>query len=242
MDHSKGRLPRHIAIIMDGNGRWGLRHGKSRIEGHRQAVNAIERVVDRVLELGIPYLTLYCFSEDNLNRPLDEVSQLFSLFEEVLSTKVDKLREQGVRLVVSGKLYSLAPELAELFRSAEEATKEGNRLTLVLAVMYSGREEIVEAARRLATRCMLGEIEPEEINRELFARHLYHPEIPDPDLLIRSSGEKRLSDFLLWQLAYTELIFTDTLWPDFDRKEIDAAIEEYRARERRFGRVVAESK
>jgi len=231
------RLPRHVAIIMDGNGRWGERHGLSRIEGHRHAIHAVRKVVRLVQDLNIPYLSLFAFSTENAERPAEEVEEIFRLFATTVDEELPSLIERGVKVIFSGEIDMLPTKVALKFREASEKTMNNSHLTLNLCVFYSGRSEILRAVRAIAEDVRSGKLEACRINSTTFAKYLYHPELPDPDLLIRTSGEMRISNFLLWQLAYTELYFTDTLWPDFDEIELLRALLDYQSRERRFGRV-----
>ncbi len=231
------RLPRHIAIIMDGNGRWGERHGLSRIEGHKYAVEAIRRVVRTVDDLKIPFLTLFAFSTENVERPSEEVAEIFRLFDETVATEIPELKKRNARVIFSGELEMLPEKICEKFKRAEEETKSNLGLTLNLCVFYSGRSEILRAVEKIIGDIKSEKISPNGIDSVFFSRYFYHPELPDPDLLIRTSGEMRISNFLLWQIAYTELYFTETLWPDFDELELMKAIIEYQSRDRRFGRV-----
>ena len=231
------RLPRHVAIIMDGNGRWGQAHGLTRSDGHRESIDAIRRAVTAADDLGLDFLTLYCFSTENVDRPLDEVHGLFGLFAEVLDTETAELHRKRVRIMVTGMLELLPDELAAKFHDAVALTARNTGLTLNLCVMYSGRSELLHAVQRIAEAARAGELEPERINERVFRRYLYHPEVPDPDLVIRTSGEQRISNFLLWQMAYSELLFTEVLWPDFTRADFLAALLAYQQRSRRFGKV-----
>jgi len=230
-------MPAHVAIIMDGNGRWAQQRGLSRTQGHRAAVEAIRSTVRRASELGLRCLSLFAFSTENLQRPHDEVESIFQLFDECLQREMPALRAENVRVEVSGDLALLPDELGQRFAEAVESTAHNRGLTVNFCVMYSGRHEIVRAARLLAEEAASGALRPQAIDARLFTSRLYHPELPDPDLLIRTGGELRVSNFMLWQLAYTELYFTPTLWPDFTGHELELAIADYQRRERRFGRV-----
>jgi undecaprenyl diphosphate synthase len=231
------RLPQHTAVIMDGNGRWGVGRGLSRSDGHRESIEAIRRTVTCADDLKLRYLSLYCFSTENVNRPAAEVHGLFDLFADVLDTETDELHRKQVRIVTTGMLELLPPELYDKFRAAEERTAQNPGLTLNLCVMYSGRSELIEAVKKLARAAAQGELDPERINERSFRGYLFRPEIPDPDLVVRSSGEVRISNFLLWQIAYSELVFTEVLWPDFSRADFLAALLTYQQRSRRFGKV-----
>jgi undecaprenyl diphosphate synthase len=232
-----GVIPKHVAIIMDGNGRWGERHGLDRNAGHRGGVEAIRRCVQAAEDAGVSYLSLYSFSTENLHRPADEVSCLFGLFSETLDREVQALHDKRVRIVVTGLLEWLPTELGDKFRHAIELTASNDGLTLNLCVMYSGRAEIVDATRRIAQDAANGQLDPKRVDENLFRRYLYSADIPDPDLVIRTSGEQRVSNFLLWQIAYSELVFSEVLWPDFSRADFFAALEVYQQRSRRFGGV-----
>lgn len=225
------KLPQHIAIIMDGNGRWAESNGRSRIEGHRMGAQTAEKIVEACVSRGIKYLTLYTFSEENWIRPKDEVSSLMKLLGEFLETKVRKMIENGVCLKVIGDVYKLPSELRESIARAQNTTVECQKMTLILALSYGSRQEICRAISKIVDKGI------NEVTPEVVSKYLDTSDIPDPDLLIRTSGEFRISNFLLWQLSYTELYFTDILWPDFNDKELDKAIKEYQMRERRFGAI-----
>lgn len=237
MEARDPHLPRHVAIIMDGNGRWATRRGLSRIQGHRRGKDSVRAIVEKAREIGIEYLTLYAFSSENWQRPEREVAALMQLLRRYLRSEVAKMMRYGIRLRAIGNLRKLpSPVLADL-REVERKTARNERMTVLLAVSYGSREEITRAARALARRVRDGTLTPEEIDEDTFAAALGTAGVPDPDLLIRTSGEMRLSNFLLWQLAYTELYVTDTLWPDFREPEFLAALEIYKSRQRRFGRT-----
>jgi undecaprenyl diphosphate synthase len=228
-------LPRHIAIIMDGNGRWARARGLPRIEGHRRGDRSVRAVIEACGELGIPQLTLYTFSAENWRRSSEEVQGLMRLIERVARREINELHEKGVRVRVLGRIHELPDSLrAELERDVA-LTRENTGLTLNLAINYGGRAEIVDAARIVARRVRNGELDPERITEQDLGAALYQPDTPDPDLMIRTGGEYRLSNFLLWQSAYAELWITETLWPDFGRAELMEAIAAYQRRERRFG-------
>ena len=229
------RLPRHIAIIMDGNGRWARARGLPRIEGHRQGDKSIRAVVERCGELGVGHLTLYGFSTENWRRSADEVKFLMRLFEVVARREIGELHQKGVRVRVLGRMHELPTSLREELNRDCALTRENTGLTLNLALNYGGRAEIVDAVRTLAHRVARGELDPDQITEAEIAGALYLPDTPEPDLLIRTGGEYRLSNFLLWQSAYTELWVTETLWPDFGREQLDEAVLAYQHRERRFG-------
>ncbi|HKY62713.1 MAG TPA: isoprenyl transferase [bacterium] len=231
------KLPRHIAIIMDGNGRWARQRHLPRIEGHRRGSQVVEEIVETCRETGIQYLTLYAFSQENWNRPSDEVLGLMELLKYFLQEKRSKLLKNGVRLRVVGQIERLPePVLRELTKTIEK-TKGCEAMTLILALSYSSRSELTEVVNQLIRQALAEGNASKVIGEEDLARQLYTEGLPDPDLLIRTSGEHRISNFLLWQMAYTELYFTDTLWPDFNRSELQKAISEYQRRERRFGRT-----
>ncbi len=234
-----GPPPAHIAIIMDGNGRWATARGLPRTAGHKRGVEAVRNAIEGARELGVRYLTLYSFSTENWSRPEDEVSTLMQLLRFYLRGEIAKLHKNGIRLRVIGDRQRLSPDIQALIENSEALTAGNREMTLVLALSYGGRQELVDAARRMAESVARGEMTPGEINAESFSRHLFTgSDIPDPDLMIRTSGEKRISNFLLWQLAYAELVFVDTLWPDFTRRELEDAIREFHRRDRRFGATV----
>jgi undecaprenyl diphosphate synthase len=229
------RGPEHVAIIMDGNGRWAQARGLPRFEGHRRGVEAVRRTVRAAIDFGIPYLTIYSFSSENWARPADEVAMLMGLLKRYIRNDLAELHRNDVRVRVIGRRAGLAPEIAVLLDEAETLTKANRGLTLIVAFNYGARQEIVEAARRLAQEAAAGRLDPEAIDADLFAARLDTAEIPDPDLIIRTSGEQRLSNFLLWQAAYAELLFLPIHWPDFDHAAFAAALEQFAARERRYG-------
>jgi undecaprenyl diphosphate synthase len=228
-------LPQHVAIIMDGNGRWAKEKGKLRVFGHQNGVLAVRDTVEGAVELGIPYLTLYAFSTENWNRPKHEVNALMELLVSTITKETKTLMENGVRLNTIGDLNSLPKSCDRQLREAMEKTKDNKRCTLTLALSYSSRWEITEAVKSIAASVKAGDLNPEEINENLFADRLNTVGLPDPELMIRTSGELRISNFLLWQLAYTELFFTPKLWPDFRRTDLFHAVLDYQKRERRFG-------
>lgn len=230
-------VPRHVAIIMDGNGRWAKQRGFPRLAGHRAGIESVREVIRAASEIGIRYLTLYTFSRENWKRPLDEVRGLMSLLKRLVRRETLELKRNNVRLKVIGRIHELPEDVQAELRWAMEETRENTGLTVYLALSYSGRAEVVDAIRKLAQEVQNGNLRPEAITEEVFRGFLYDPELPDPDLLIRTSGEMRISNFLLWQLAYTEIYITPTLWPDFRREEFLRAIEDYQRRERRFGGV-----
>jgi len=230
-------LPTHVAVIMDGNGRWAKQRHLPRVEGHRNGVESVRSVVRAAGEIGIKYLTLYAFSVENWNRPKDEVDTLMKYLARFLKNEIGELNRNNVRLEVIGQIYRLPEFVQEQLKKTRTALAQNNGLTLILALSYGGRTELVEAVRDIASQVKLGRIEPAEINEKVIADHLYTRHFPDPDLLIRTSGEMRVSNFLLWQISYAELVVTSTLWPDFRRAELFEALEEYAKRHRRFGGV-----
>jgi undecaprenyl diphosphate synthase len=232
---------RHIAIIMDGNGRWAAERGLPRVEGHRRGVESVRRTVEAGLELGISYLTLFSFSSENWTRPKEEISDLFGLLRRFIRRDLADLHKHGVRIRVIGTRTGLEPDLLRMIDDAVELTKNNTALNLTVAFNYGARDEIVRAARRMAEAAANGSLEPEAVTEEHFASFLDTAGIPDPDLLIRTSGELRLSNFLLWQLAYAEFVFVNTYWPDFSREQLEAALAEYHRRSRRFGGTSARS-
>ncbi|HZP45277.1 MAG TPA: isoprenyl transferase [Candidatus Binataceae bacterium] len=235
------RLPRHIAVVMDGNGRWAMRRGLPRHEGHRRGKDSVRAVVEAARELGIPFLTLFVFSHENWHRPLTEVRFLMQLFHRYLLTEGKRLMKRGIRLLTIGDTERLPARVRSALDELVELTRENRRLTVLLALSYGGRQDIVAAARRIARSVADGLLTPEQVDEGLVSKTLMTADVPDPDLLIRTSGEQRISNFFLYQLAYTELYFTETLWPDFRERDLLQAIAAYQSRERRFGLVAAES-
>ena len=233
----KGNLPNHIAIIMDGNGRWAKKRGLPRIAGHRAGVKTVKRIVRASGELNLNYLTLYTFSKENWKRPKEEVSAIMNLLYETTKREINELDENNVRLITTGRIEELSPRKKEILKKAMERTKDNTGLTLNLALNYSGRMEILDAVKRIIKDAQQGKIEDGQLDEKLFSSYLYTKDLPDPDLLIRTSGEMRLSNFLLWQTSYTELYVTDVLWPDFSVKDFYEAILDFQERERRFGKV-----
>jgi undecaprenyl diphosphate synthase len=227
--------PVHVAIIMDGNGRWAKARGLPRIAGHKRGAEAVRRSINGAVELGIEYLTLYGFSSENWKRPAAEVDDLMGLLRLYLVNEIDELHRNGVRLRVIGQLSRLNPDIVRLIEEAERRTAANRRLNLTVALSYGGRAEIAGAARQIAEEVKAGRLDPAQIDEDEFARHLLTRDMPDPDLLIRTSGEKRISNFLLWQCAYAELVFLDRLWPDFTRDDLEFAIREFHGRDRRYG-------
>lgn len=224
---------------MDGNGRWAKARGLPRTAGHKKGVDAVRRVITAARELGVRYLTLFGFSSENWRRPADEVSDLMHLLRFYLRSELAELHRNGVRLRIIGDRNRLAPDIVQLIEGAESHTGDNAGLTVMVALSYGARQEIVDAARRLAAEAAAGALDPATIDETAFAGRLYAPDIPDPDLIIRTSGEKRISNFLLWQAAYAEFLFVDTLWPDFQKSDLEAALDEYHRRERRFGATTA---
>ncbi len=237
MDDS--HFPQHIAIIMDGNGRWAAQRGLPRLLGHRAGADAVTRVTEAACELGISALTLYAFSWENWDRPAQEIRDLMRLLDEFLLSQAPTLRRQRIRLRAIGRLEALPDGVRRHLQAMVDETAGFDRMTLALALSYGGRQEIVDAARRLAQAAREGRLDPSQIDEEQFRRQLYCPELPDPDLLIRTSGEQRISNFLLWQISYCELYVTPTCWPDFTKAELQEAIAAYQKRDRRFGRTAS---
>ena len=232
---AKASLPRHVAVIMDGNGRWARQRNLPRIEGHRAGADAARTIIRTAGELGIKYLTLYAFSVENWNRPKDEVDALMKYLVHYLKTETPELNKNNVRLQVIGQIYRLPEAVQEHLRKSIATLSRNNGLTLIMALSYGGRTEIVDAVRSIASRVKAGEMDPADITEQVFAQNLYTRNLPDPDLLIRTSGEMRVSNFLLWQISYAELVVTQTLWPDFRKPQFYEALEEYARRHRRFG-------
>jgi undecaprenyl diphosphate synthase len=234
---AKASLPRHVAVIMDGNGRWAKQHGLPRVEGHRRGADSAREIIRTAGELGIKYLTLYAFSAENWNRPDDEVDALMKYLVHYLKTETPELNKNNVRLEVIGQIYRLPENVQEHLKKSIATLSKNNGLTLVMALSYGSRIEIVDAVRDIADKVKRGQLDPADITEPVFAQHLYTRNIPDPDLLIRTSGEMRVSNFLLWQISYAELVITPTLWPDFRKAQFIEALEEYARRHRRFGGV-----
>jgi undecaprenyl diphosphate synthase len=232
---AKALLPQHVAIIMDGNGRWARQRHLPRVEGHRAGAESARVIIRTAGELGIKYLTLYAFSVENWNRPKDEVDALMKYLVHYLKTETPELNKNNVRLEVIGQIYRLPEAVQEHLRKSIATLSKNNGLTLIMALSYGGRTEIVDAVRSIANQVKAGELDAADITEEVFSKHLYTRNIPDPDVLVRTSGEMRVSNFLLWQISYTELVVTPTLWPDFRKPQFYAALEEYNRRHRRFG-------
>lgn len=229
--------PNHVAIIMDGNGRWAKARGLPRVAGHRRGADAVRRVVRGAGELGIPILTLFAFSTENWTRPADEVSDLMGLLRHYLRNELEELHKNGARLRVIGNRDGLAADIVRDIADAENLTRNNSRIDVNICINYGSRDEILRATRSLARQVAAGALEADRIDANLFERELLTAGVPDPDLLIRTSGEQRISNFLLWQCAYSELVFVDTLWPDFGKDDLERAVSEFRRRERRYGGV-----
>jgi undecaprenyl diphosphate synthase len=234
---ARAALPTHVAVIMDGNGRWAKQRHLPRVEGHRHGAESVRAVVRAAGEIGIKFLTLYAFSVENWNRPKDEVDTLMQHLGRFLKSELAELNRYNVRLEAIGQIYRLPESVQVQLQKTRAALEHNNGLTLTLALSYGGRYEIVEACRSLAAKVKEGQLEPAEINEKAFAEHLYTRHMPDPDLLIRTSGELRISNFLLWQISYAELVVTPTLWPDFRKPQFFEALDEYARRQRRFGAI-----
>ncbi len=234
-----GRLPRHVAMIMDGNGRWAKKRLLNRIQGHEKGADTVRAMVEACREIGIPYLTLYAFSTENWQRPKREVDALMALLMKFLDTERDELQKNGIQLAVIGEIERLPEKVRRALDEVIAATAANDKLRLILALSYGGRAEIVRMARRLAKDAVSGKVQADQIDHDWVVRRLYTADIPDPDILIRTSGEMRISNFLLWQIAYAEFHFTPTLWPDFGKEEFYRILGDYQQRERRFGKVDA---
>ena len=230
-------LPRHVAVIMDGNGRWAKQRGLPRVEGHRVGAESVRAIIRTAGELGIKYLTLYAFSVENWNRPKDEVDALMKYLAHYMKTEFAELNRSNVRLEVIGQIHRLPEFVQKQLHKTQEGLAKNNGLTLIMALSYGGRTELVEAMRNIAAKVKKGELEPADITEKVVADNLYTRNWPDPDVLIRTSGEMRVSNFLLWQISYAELVVTPTLWPDFRKPQFYEAMEEYHRRHRRFGGV-----
>ena len=237
LEIDKLRIPHHVALIMDGNGRWGVNKGLSRSHGHNKGVSVLKSIIKFSKKLGIKVLTVYAFSTENWTRPPEEVNFLLNLFEKVLEKEIDELNKELIRLKFIGDLSPFSENLRKKFIEAENITQLNDKFTLNICTNYGGRQELVKVAKELAMKSTLGEINPDQINEEMFESLLLTSDFKDPDLLIRTSGEKRISNFLLWQLAYSEIYITDVLWPEFDESEFLKAIIDYQSRNRRFGGI-----
>jgi undecaprenyl diphosphate synthase len=233
----KDNLPGHVAIIMDGNGRWGKKFGFARVIGHREGVETLRMAVETSHDLGIKHLSLFAFSIENIFRPLSEVNTLFELFDEILNIETRKLHEKGIKFIVSGDTSILPERIHEKFIQTQNLTKDNKSMVLNLAVNYTGRQEIIDAVKRVHKAVVDGILKIDELSEEHFRHFLQYPDLPYPDLLIRTSGEYRISNFFLWQSAYTELWFTDSFWPEFTKEQYVQAIVDYQSRERRFGKI-----
>ena len=234
---AQANLPRHVAVIMDGNGRWAKSRHLPRIEGHRRGADSAREIIRTAGELGIKYLTLYAFSAENWNRPKDEVDALMKYLVHYLKSETKELNKNNVRLEVIGQIHRLPDNVQEHLQRSIDTLSKNNGLTLIMALSYSSRIEIVDAARQIAEKVKAGKLDPADITEKVISDHLWTRNVPDPDLLIRTSGEMRVSNFLLWQIAYTELYITPTLWPDFRKEHLYEAIWAYQQRERRFGKT-----
>jgi undecaprenyl diphosphate synthase len=233
----RSKLPQHIAIIMDGNGRWAQQRGEHRVFGHQNGVDSVRETAEAAAEIGVRYLTLYAFSTENWNRPKEEVNALMHLLVITINNEIKTLNDNNIRLRAMGNLHCLDKKVKEELNEALEKTSQNTRMDLVLALSYSGRWEIVEAAKSIAREVKDGSLSVEKINEMMFAKYLNLPDVPEPELLIRTSGEYRISNFLMWQTAYTELYFTQKLWPDFRKNDLYEAIIDFQQRERRFGKT-----
>lgn len=229
------RLPRHIAIIMDGNGRWARRHGVSRVEGHEAGAKSVRAVIEGCRELGIEVLTLYAFSTENWRRSKREVTALFRLLSKYIRLEIENINKEDIRVTVMGRMEGLGKRVLKDLAHCEELTKNNKSMVANVAINYGGRAEIIDATRQIAAKVRDGRLAVEDIDEACFAQHLYVPELPEPDLLIRTSGEMRLSNFMLWELSYAEIVVVKTLWPDFRKRHLCDAIVTYQARRRRFG-------
>ena len=237
MAEKKANIPEHIAIIMDGNGRWARKHTLGRISGHKKGAEAVRTVTRACREIGVKYLTLYAFSVDNWLRPAEEVNALMKLLAQYLTSELEEMRQNGIRLNIIGDISRIKPSVREKIDEVILKTMDNQGMVLTLALNYGGRDDIVEAAKRFYADIQSGKYSRDDLTNDLFASYLSTATMPDPDLLIRTSGEYRLSNFLLWQSAYTEFYFTDVLWPDFGRTELLSAIDDFQKRERRFGKT-----
>lgn len=233
-------IPAHVAIIMDGNGRWAQMDGHERTYGHQHALTAVREAIEGAGEQGVQYLTLYAFSTENWNRPKEEVDILMKLFIQAVHNELDELNRKNVRLLMTGRLEDLPDDCQEAMRHAMETTAHNTGLTVILAISYSGRSELTDMARKIARQVSQGSLTPEEINPDTIRQHLYLPEVPDPDILIRTGGDIRISNFLLWEIAYSELFFLPVLWPDFRKRDLLEVLQEFQNRERRFGKTSAQ--
>ncbi|WP_419901764.1 isoprenyl transferase [Kiloniella sp.] len=231
----KKGIPNHIAVIMDGNGRWAKARHLPRAFGHRKGAEALRELLKSAIEIGIPYMTFYSFSSENWSRPQSEINDIMGLLRRYLQSELATFHKAGIKLKVIGDRSRLADDIVLLIEDAERQTASNDKLTVVMALSYGGRQEIVEAARNIALKVKSGSLDADELSEDLFEQELYTNDIPDPDLLIRTSGEMRISNFLLWQLAYSEMVFVEKNWPDFSKEDLLFAIEEYQKRDRRYG-------
>ena len=236
----KETIPQHVAIIMDGNGRWAQQDGHERTYGHQHALTAVRDTIEGAGELGIRYLTLYAFSTENWNRPKEEVFLLMSLFVQTIHHELEELNSKNVRLLLTGRMEDLPEDCQQAMRHAMEVTAHNTGLTVILALSYSGRAELTDMLKKVAQKVADGKLTPAEISTETISQHLYLPEVPDPDILIRTGGDIRVSNFLLYEIAYSELFFLPILWPDFRKSHLIQVLEEYQQRERRFGQTSAQ--
>lgn len=237
MSAEKVSVPQHVAIIMDGNGRWAQKQGKPRMIGHQQGAETLRAMIEESMRLGVSYLTVYAFSTENWKRPQDEVSGLMSLLKIYLEREIKTLQKEGIKVRFIGNRSTLSKDVLNIIQTAEEKTADNTQFNLIVAFNYGGRDEIVRAARALGEACFSHNLKPEEISENLFTSFLDTKDIPDPDVLIRTSGESRISNFLLWQCSYTEFFFPETLWPDFSKEEYGAILKEFSCRERRCGKT-----
>ena len=237
MSNKETQKLQHIAIIMDGNGRWAAKRGMPRSLGHKKGAERVKEIVQAAGELGVKYLTLYAFSTENWQRSPDEVNDLMDLLRQYLKSELSELQKNGVRIVFIGEREMLPADIRSSMRRLEDDTKNNAKMTVCIALSYGSRQEILQAVRKIATLAKRGDIKPEDIDDKMFSDMLYTQEIPDPDLVIRTSGEQRLSNYLLWQVAYAEFYFSEVLWPDFDRAELEKIIENFNKRERRYGKA-----
>lgn len=237
MSTKENKIPQHVAIIMDGNGRWAKKRGLPRSMGHKKGAEAVKEITRAAGEIGIKYLTLYAFSTENWNRSEEEVASLMDLLREYLKSDLKEIQENGVKIVFIGERQMLDTDIVESMRKLEADTANNDKMTLCIALSYGSRQEIVNAVRKIAALAKRGDIQPEDVDNKMFSDMLYTKGIPDPDMLIRTSGEQRVSNYLLWQLAYTEFFFTDVLWPDFNKKLLEDIIAEFNSRERRYGKA-----
>jgi undecaprenyl diphosphate synthase len=231
----KEKLPQHLAIIMDGNGRWAARRSLDRVAGHHKGAESVRAVVRASQEIGIPYLTLFAFSSENWSRPREEVEALMVLLKNYLETELQEMLDNNIRFLAIGELARLPREVLTTLQETMKKTSHATGMTLTLALSYGGRDDILQAMRRIMSHCQDGNLTPKDIDENLFSKYLWTTNLPDPDLLVRTSGEMRISNFFLWQLAYTEIYVTSTLWPDFDKEELIQALLNFQNRERRFG-------